>query len=58
MTTRATYRLREALRRRQRLQAAIRQLDEDIIPLEREFRRERGILVRLHPDALSKEVGL
>ena len=58
MTTRATYRLREALRRRQRLQAAIRQLDADIIPLEREFWRERGILVRLHPDALSKEVGL
>lgn len=58
MTSRATYRLREALRRRQRLQAAIRQIDADIIPLEREFRRERGILVRLHPDALSKEVGL
>lgn len=58
MTTRATYRLREALRRRRRLQAAIRQLDEDIIPLEREFRRERGILVRLHMDALTKEVGL
>ncbi len=58
MTSRATYRLREALRRRQRLEAAIRQLDADIIPLERAFRKERGILVRLHPDALSKEVGL
>ncbi len=58
MTTRATYRLREALRRRRRLEAMLRQIDEDIIPLERAFRKERGILVRLHPDALSKEVGL
>jgi uncharacterized protein (UPF0335 family) len=58
MTTRAHYRLRCALERRQRLEAEIRTIDAEIIPLERDFRKERGLLVRLHPDALRKEVGL
>jgi len=56
--TRAQYRLRGALERKQRLEAEIRRINAEIVPLEREFRKERGLLVRLHPDALLKEVGL
>lgn len=58
MSTRTEYRLRCAVERKLRLEAQLRQVEDEIAPLEAVFRKERGFLCRLHPGALRKELGL